>query len=453
MIDGLRSQVKQRLDPQTRGFLRDSTKLGAGSAVVVAGYALQIVLITHILGLYEYGVFAIVVSTVDLVARLFDFQVGQMTTAFAADSLKSNPRRMVGIAQFSYLVDLGAGILGFLVIAALAPFAATHLLDGESWFLFVLYGLTVLATTTETTSIALLQLSGRFGAILRLTLTREFMRVTLVVLALLVTHSLEAVIIGLVLMETTMAMLWGVAANRAVRERLGGAGLTQRNLSETRGMRREMTRMVLHTNVVSYVKVLAAQAPTLLLGAMRTPAEAGLFKIGTSIAAIVGKPADPAWAAVLPRLAKLRAAGRPTEMRALIRQASIGAFLLISGLGVLAILFREPLLRIVGGKEAVAAGTVLALSVLARVVNGTFFWNSPLLYALKRAATASRVFVGASVVFVPVLILFVDRWGANGAAGALLVWSVVVNAGLTVGALRAMRFVPAASAPPSATPA
>ena len=452
MIEGLRRRLRRRLDPQTRGFLRDSTKLGMGSVVVVAGYAVQIALITHILGLDEYGVFAIVVSTVDLVARLFDFQVGQMTTAFAADSLKSNPRRALGVAQFSYLVDLGAGVVGFLVIAAIAPIAAAYLVPGESWALFVLYGLTVLATTTETTSIALLQLSGRFGAILRLTVGREFMRFALVLLALLATHSIAGVIVALLVMEVVMAVLWGFAADRAMRERLG-YGLALRSLSATRGLRREMARMVVHTNVVSYVKVLAAQGPTLLLGAMRTPADAGLFKIGTSIAAIVGKPADPAWAAVLPRLAKLRAAGRRSEMEALIRQASIGAFLLMCALGVVAIVLRDPLLRIVGGPEAVAAGTVLVLSVLARVVNGTLFWNSPLLYALKRADTASRVFVGASFVFVPALILFIDRWGANGAAAALLVWNVVVNAGLTVGALRAMRLVTPSSASPSATPA
>jgi len=443
------TRLSKRLNPQTRGFLRDSTKLGAGSAIVVAGYATQIALITHILGFEEYGVFVIVVSTVDLVARLFDFQVGQMTTAYAADSLKTNARRTIGIAQFSYLVDLGAGVIGFLVVVAIAPVAAEQLLDGESWWLFVLYGLIMLVTTTETTSITLLQLSGRFGGILRLTGIRETMRLAFVLFALIAFDSIASVIIGLVVMEAVMAVLWTIAANTAVRAETGGFSLTRRCLAETQGMRREMTRMVLHTNVISYIKVLAAQAPTLLVGAMRTPAEAGLFKIGTSVAAVVGKPADPAWAAVLPRLAKLRVAGRTTEMRALIRQASLGAFLLMSAMGLVAVVFRDPLLRIVGGSAALAAGTVLTLSVLARIVNGTLFWNSPLLYALKRASTASRVVVGASLIFVPVLVVFVDRWGANGAAGALLVWNVVVNAGLTIAAVRAMRLVPSLPLPPS----
>ena len=233
-----------------------------------------------------------------------------MTTAFAADSLDSTPRRTAGIAQFSYLVDLASGVAGFLVVAAVAPLAGTYLLGGASSLLFVLYGLTLLATTTETTSIALLQLAGRFGAIGRLTLARELMRVIFVVLALLLTRSIEGVIVGLFLMETAMAVLWGGRCEyrdeREVRRCQSRATLP----SETRGMRKDMVRMVMHTNVVSYVKLLAAQGPTLLLGGMRTPAEAGIFKIGTSIAAVVGKPADPAWAAVLPRLAKLRAAGR-----------------------------------------------------------------------------------------------------------------------------------------------
>jgi O-antigen/teichoic acid export membrane protein len=199
-----------------------------------------------------------------------------------------------------------------------------------------------------------------------------------------------------------------------------------------------MARTVVHANLVSYVKVVAAQGPTLLLGAMRPATDAGLFKVGTSIAAIVGKPADPAWAAVLPRLARLRAQGRVTEMRALIRQSSVGAFVVLSLIAVGAIVLRDPLLRLFGGETALAAGTVLMLSVLARVANGTLFWNTPLLYALKGADLASKAFLVASIPFVPILVFSTDRWGPEGAAASLLFWNLLVNALLTASALRAL---------------
>jgi O-antigen/teichoic acid export membrane protein len=452
-LSGRLGQVTRRLHAETRGFLGDSTKLGMGSAIVVASYAAQIALITHILGLSDYGIFAIVVSTVDLVARLLDFQVGQMTNAFAAESIDTQPGRTIGIAQFSYLVDGISGALGFLLVLALAPVAATYLVPGESWALFALYAVTILITTTEPTSIALLQLCGRFGTILRITVVREAMRFALVLAALLATHSIYGVIVALLFMELAVAFLWVYAADRAMRERVSEAGLLSLNLAETRPIRREMLKMVLNTNAISYVKVLAAQGPTLLLGAMRTPFDAGLFKIGTAVAAVAGKPADPAWAAVLPRLARLRVDGRTDEMRTLIRHTTLGAFILMTALGVVAVVFREPLLRLVGGEEAVAAGGVLVLSVLARVVNGTVFWNSPLLFAFKRSELASRIFLGASLVFVPVLVVGIDRWGATGAAGALLVWNIVVNAGLTVAALRAITVAASGTPPASMRPA
>ena len=74
MIKRLRLDRPQAAGSTDTGFLRDSTKLGLASGVAVLGYATQIALITHVLGLDEYGVFAIVVSTVDLVGRLFDFR-------------------------------------------------------------------------------------------------------------------------------------------------------------------------------------------------------------------------------------------------------------------------------------------------------------------------------------------------------------------------------------------
>jgi O-antigen/teichoic acid export membrane protein len=452
MKSPLLRRAKDLLDPQTRGFVRDSSKLAVGSVVVVFGYGLQIVLITHFLGLDEYGVFVVVVSLVDLVGRLFDFQVGQMTTAFAAETIRSDAKRTTGIAQFSYLVDLGAGVVGFVVIAAMAPVVVPHLAHGSHGpGLFVLYAFTMLATTTETTSIALLQLYGRFGTILRLTLTREAMRFGFVLGALLAADSLVAVVVALVLMEMVMGTTWTLAANHTVSDQAGGGALWRPALAATRGIRRAMAAMVFHTNVISYVKIVAAQGPTLLLGAMRPAAEVGAFKVGMSIAAVAGKPADVAWAAALPRLARLRAAGRGDAIWNLIRQTSLGAFCVIAALGLVEVVLSTPLLRLVGGTEAAAAGaSVLVLGVLAQLVNGTLFWNSPLLYALKRAATASSILVLASVVFVPVLIASIDRWGATGAAGALVFWNVIVNAGLSVAAVRALRLVKVAPASPLA---
>ena len=326
-------------------ILRDSSKLAVGTLVVVVGYGLQIALITHFLGARR-------------VRRVRDRGLGRRSRGKVPRlSGRSDDNGICGRddplrqtanhrnSQFSYLVDLGAGFAGLLVIVVVAPLVVPHLEHGSHGpGLFILYGFTMLATTTETTSIALLQLHGRFGTILQLTLAREAMRFGLVLGALLATDSLVAVVAALVLMELVMGTSWTLAANRTV-SHYGGGALWRPVLSTTRGIRRAMAAMVFHTNVISYVKIVAAQAPTLLLGAMRPAAEVGVFKVGMSIAAVAGKPADVAWAAVMPRFARLRAVGRSEAIRDLIRQTSIGAFCVIATLSLVEFVLRTPLLR------------------------------------------------------------------------------------------------------------
>jgi O-antigen/teichoic acid export membrane protein len=123
----------------------------------------------------------------------------------------------------------------------------------------------------------------------------------------------------------------------------------------------------------------------------------------------------------------------------MLRQSTLIAFALI-GLGA-AIVYalREPLLTLVGGSEAAAlASTVLAIGLLARAIHGVLFWNTPLLYSARRAATAAKAYVVATVVLAPLLVIFIDRWGANGAAGAILVFTLVLNVLLTRAALSAL---------------
>src|SRR5688500_11055605 len=77
-------RITRRLAPETRGLARDSFTLMLASGVATAGQIAQIALITHTLGLREYGIFATVVAFVAIVNRFFDVQVGDAMISQAA---------------------------------------------------------------------------------------------------------------------------------------------------------------------------------------------------------------------------------------------------------------------------------------------------------------------------------------------------------------------------------
>lgn len=404
----------------------------------MGGYFVQVVLLTHLLGLDAYGEFALTVSFVALVGGFFDVQIGVMPISFAAEHVDRRPAVAAGVFQFGYLTELLLAVTAFVVVGALAPFAGPRLVGDQGALLLILYGLTLVTAVGKTTSVALLQLFGQFGTILRLVIFREVARVATLAVVLIAVGTLVSAILSLILIEAFMAVIAGLAATRAFRARCGRR-LWSPALDETRQLRRPMVGMLFHTNLVTYAKLIPSQIPTLLLGAMRSPVEVGGFKVATAIAAAAVKLVDPAWAAIMPRLSRLWAAGSQSEIRQLLASGTVGAAIVLGASALVVFVLREPLLRIVGGEGATVASTVLVLSLVGGVVNGTLFWNTPLIYAAKRARLAMWAYIVSSLALVPLLFVGIKAWGADGAAAALLLFTTGLNVLLTIMALRLVR--------------
>jgi O-antigen/teichoic acid export membrane protein len=258
--------------------------------------------------------------------------------------------------------------------------------------------------------------------------------VAFVAVALLSFHSLIAVMVALVLLEAFVGIAGLSLATRAFQTRFPSHTLVRSQLREARSIRRDMLAMMFQTNIIGYGRLAEGQLPALILGAFNGPLEAGIFKLGMAGATAIGQLSDPAWNAVMPRLAKLWSAGRIHDVRRLLRQATTGAAGVMLTAGAVAILLRVPILEIVGGKEAAAATTVFSLGVIGKVVNGIFFWNDSLLYAAGRARLVRQVYLPAVGVMVVLCLILSRDMGANGAAVAVLVSAVLANVGLALAA-------------------
>lgn len=424
----------RRLSAETRGLAKDTAMLSVGKAATLLGMMAQVALITHVLGLTKYGVFALAVSFVALVDRFFDVDVTKAALMFGARFSRADPRRLAGVFQLSYMIDGLLGIVGFAVVAIASPFAGPWLVGDQGTLLFFLYGLTLLASTVDGSSNALLQLLNRYSMLTGLIVLREVMRVALVAVALLTFHSLVAVMIALVLQDAIVGLGGVCFAAHAFRTRFRAHSLFHPRLGETGSIRRDMLGMVFQTNIISYGRLTEAQLPALILGAFNGPLEAGIFKLGMAGAAAIGQVSDPAWNAVMPRLAKLWSEARISDVRRLLRQATAVAAAVMLTIGTVAILLRVPILRAFGGREAAAAATVFSLGVIARVVNGVFFWNDSLLYAAGRARLVRQIYLPSVAIMLVLCLVLVEDFGANGAAVGVLVSAVLANIGFALAA-------------------
>lgn len=411
------------------GLASDSFYVGIWQGATGLADLAQIALVTHALGLYEYGKLALAMTFVVLVGQLFDVRVGAAATTFGAAKLAGRDLAGAGgVFQLSYLIDASTGILGFLIVIALAPLVGPHLIGSGGTMLILLYALTLLVSTVDESSISILRLLDRFRLIAGYTAGLELLRVGAIGVALLISKSLTAVLVALVAYDLVGAVVNFLVASRVFR-RVAGFALASRALVSSLPDRRAIVRMVLHTNVVSYARLSQVQLPTLLVGVFSGVTQVAFYKIGTAAAAIIGRLADTAYAAVLPRFSRLWASGRITELRRLVKHSTlISAVSLATALLVL-VLLRQPILSLLGGTaDAGRAKTVLVLAGIGQLANGVVFWNTGLLFAAGRSRIVSSIAVAGALFQLLMLVPLVKLFGASGAAGAFLLSSVITNA-------------------------
>lgn len=430
---------------QAGGLARDSFYVALYQGATTVADLAQVVVITHALGLEQYGRLALAIAAVLLIGQLFDLRVGVAATVVGARRMQEDPARAAGVFQFTYLIDGATGIVGFVVVAMLAPFVGPYLIGEDGTTLMLLYAITLLVSTLDESSWSVLRLLDRFPLLTISNTLVEALRIGAVVIAVLTFESLTAIVLALVAARTLGAVVNASLAARSFKQ-VSGNSLLRPALEQAADVRREMWRMMLHTNVVSYARLAQTQLPTVLIGALGSTLQVGIYKLGMGAAVLIGRLGDPAYTAILPRLARLWSAGSYDALRRLIRLVALIALPALIGSALVLILLREPVLRLLGGGEAAAsAQTVLVVGALAHAINSGLFWNGGLLFAAGRSAFVSRLSIAAAVLQVGILVPFVLLWGADGAALALLVTFLATNLIATRSALQVLRSPPASA--------
>jgi O-antigen/teichoic acid export membrane protein len=410
----------------------------AASAIAQLG---QIALITHTLGLYEYGRLSIVIALTVLVSQFFDVRVGVAATTFGAAKLRTDPPAARGVFQLTYLIDGFTGLVAFAVVAGLSWVVGPSLVGAKGGELLLLYALVVLCSTLDQSSISILRLLDRFRLLALCGAALEVLRVALVGVALAIQPGLTAIIMALLIAAAVAALTLAWLAAKAFKRDAHGTSLFAPALGLIREERRAVLHTVFHTNLVSYVRLAQVQLPAVFLGAVAGATQVGLYKVGVAGGSALAKLADPALMAILPRASRLWADGRISDLRRLIRHASyVSVSLAVLGTVLLVGPLATPVLELLGGSQSADdAFWVLVLSAVALGINAAVFWNAAVLFAAGRSRTASLVSVVTGLTQCALLVPLSLSFEAVGAAAALLASMVVGNIVCTVKAWACLR--------------
>jgi O-antigen/teichoic acid export membrane protein len=154
---------------------------------------------------------------------------------------------------------------------------------------------------------------------------------------------------------------------------------------------------------------------TILVGTLRGPADAGVYRVASQLAMFVGMPLTAVSISMAPRIAALHATGRREELQEHVRR---GARTILLGAAPIALgiaLFGPWLLATFGPVFADAYVPALIL-VAAYLVHATMATSSYLLFMTAHERVAMLVFTAGIIISIVGNLQLIPRYGLTGAA-------------------------------------
>lgn len=406
--------------------------LGGRVANAVMGLA-AIALTARALGLTSFGVLILIHAFAQFLGETVKFQSWQTVLHYGARPLaEGRPADFGKVLRFTLALDAIGAIVGVAVglIATLA-FGDRLGLSPEHRPAAALYVLSV-AFMVSATPMGLLRLLDRFDVLARQTALVALVRligcgigfVTAASMPVFLVFWAAGVVAGFVYIA------WAAWSELKARGLL--SGLTWRGGPLTEGMPGAW-RFAWSTNLSATVDVAFTHVITLALGALVGPAQAALWRIGRQVADAIAKPARLLTASLYPELARLHAGeGGQAGMWRLARVIGLLAGVLGVALMGLTLGGGEWLLRITMGPQFTQAATLMTWQVGAAVIGLVALPFEPMLVSLGRAGTALWVRLLVCVAYLALLGPVVTRFGALGAAVALVIASALMALGMFV---------------------
>lgn len=394
---------------------------GGTARAVLAG--LETIILARFLGLEMFGVFSIIVAYVKLLNNFFDFRVWETTVKYVGEYWENREaEKTKSIIKFSYTIDLVTGLVAFCISVALAKVANEYFIGSEHGFIYiVIYSVSLLVSTANTTSDSILRVFSRFRSIAFTNSFEIFIRVIMVAIVLLAGYSIKGVLVAYVLANIAGFITRQVIVNEILRTNelegwiYSGFGIIRERL-------REISWFLLNTSFMGTLKMANESYLALLaLGYFTGKDAAGLYKVARSIVKAMARFVDPVYETIYPKLVSLK------EQRSLDRFTEIMKYSLSTMMkfavpvALLVVIFAEFIIDLFFGAQYLPASNTMRVLTIAIVINHLTFWINPALLAVGKPGKRSVLEIMTALIYIASLLILVQQMSLLGAAFAFLI--------------------------------
>ncbi|HMI29729.1 MAG TPA: oligosaccharide flippase family protein [Gaiellaceae bacterium] len=401
----------------SRLFWRRSAAAAGTYASAALGFGATVVAL-HVFSTETFGRYALVLAATAFAQSLLDLTVEEALVKFGFRfTTRGDWGRLRRLFESAVAFKLAGGALATGLLLALAPFANT-LLHKHGLTTPLLIGAFIpLAQCTENVGGVAIVLRGRYDVRAFFLFVSMALRFTAIAVA--APHGLSATIAAMVaaqVVATTAISIAGWIAYRRFPQHVGVP------LGEER---RDILSFVAQSSVATAVISLTAPLSLLVLGRVASTRQVAFFRAAMSPQQAFAVVSAPARLILLTEQTRDWERGTRAAVFAGIRRYMLGMTVAAAVILPPLLVFTPELARLLFSAKNVGAVDATRIVIVAGALRMVYGWTKSFPVSIGRPALRIWTHGLEMLVLVPLVAVFGEKWGATGAAAAVLVSSVV----------------------------
>ena len=414
-------------DP-TRNLFKNASWLFSGSMATSLFAAAEPVLIARFLGVEQFGLFSLVIAYVGLVNGLIDLKSPEAVVRYVGQYKELGEKdKVLSFIKFFYVLDFLVGIAALGACLLLAGVADDLFIHSEDTFRFTLiYSLSVLVTSINRSSEAVLRVFDRFKTIAFVRTSQTGLRVILVAVSLLIGLGIEGVLVCYVIAAFVFFLMLQITVFRVLKQS-GFKIWTAAKIENLRVTITEVRSFVLTSTFTGFLNnAFKRQIPVLILGYFASKEAVGLYRVATTFSAVRARLRQPVQDAVYPALVTAQSHGSKESFSKIVSYSTKNLLKVFLPIGLIFLLFADEIIVLFFGSAYEPAALALQLIVISDVLSGFYFWIDSAELALNRLKQRVIRVTLSSASYGVMLLILVQAYSYNGAAAARLVPAIIM---------------------------
>lgn len=411
-----------------KNLLKNASWLFSGGIGTAVFASVEAIVLARFLGIDQFGLFSLIVAYVGIVNGLVDLKSSEAVVRYVRHYWELGDKdKTVSFIKLFYVFDFLIGVLALVACILLAGVANDLFIHSEKSFSFILvYSISVLVSSVNQTSEAILRVFDRFKTIAFARVLYTGLRTSLVFISLLVGFGIKGAFVSYVIAAFVFFAILQVMVFRVVNQ----VGLKRWTTAKTESLGvviREVRSFVLTSTLVGFLSnAFSRQLPLLLLGHFAGHQAAGLYKIAIIFSRIIMKLRDPIVQAIYPPLVAAKSHDSLDAISGIVSYSIRNVMKLFLPIGIVFFLFANEFIVFFFGTEYEPAATAMRIIVISEVLSGLYFWIDDVEMALDKLRRRIIRVTLCSVSYAVALLVLIPSYSYEGAAMAKLVLSVLI---------------------------